>query len=275
MAAKHTCPNAIVVLEASVTHDDPGEIVGSNIWFVNALLDEYFTVDEIAVDALRSYYVDYYLAQVNNGGFSQFVYNSRWSPLVVQLVRDGMQAMGARRHLEVFESGAKLVEEFGHDRLGEYFASEYFGDNADRDELNAPNPQFSAAEEVEDLLALNAAWLRKHPDLCPMASEEDMRREASRRGQALPDRERRVAEARANEPRYMKLIRALCDRAGQELDRVTAGDPTRVHQGERTLAWHFITDKGHHHMVEAGGRAIMFRGHSTTDRVCDVIAPEG
>jgi hypothetical protein len=262
----------IVVLEASVTHDDPGEIVGSSIWFVNALFEESLTIDEIAPDALRSYYVDYYLAQVNNGGFSQFVYNSRWSPFVLRVVREGMRAMGATRHLEVFEEGARLVEEFGPDRLQAYFVSEYFGENLDRDELNAPNEAFSAAEEAEDLLALNAAWLRKHPSLCPLPTEEAMQQEARRRGEMLPDREQRIAAARANEPRYMKLIRALCDRAGQELERVTAGDPTHVFEGTRILAWHFITDQGHHHMVEAGGRAILFRGHSTTDRVCEIDA---
>ena len=271
--AEHTARDAIVVLEASVAHDDPGEIVGSNVWFVNALLEEYLTVEEIAPDALRSYYVDYYLVQVNNGGFSQFVYNSRWSPLVIRLIYEGMRAMGARRHLEVFEQGAKLVEAFSPDRLQAYFASDYFGENTDRDELNTPHDDFSAAEEVENLLALNAAWLRKHPKLFPLPTEESMRLEARQRGRALPERERRVAEARASEPRYMKLIHALCDRAGQQLERVTAGDPTRVHEGTRSLAWHFITNKGHHHMVEAGGKAIMFRGHSATDRVCEVEAP--
>ena len=101
-----------------------------------------------------------------------------------------------------------------------------------------------------------------------------MQEEVSRRGQSLPDRERRIAKARANEPRYMKLIRALCDKAGQKLERVTAGDPTRIHDGVKTLAWHFITDKGHHHMVDVGGKAIMFRGDSTTDRVCEIDASE-
>jgi hypothetical protein len=126
--------------------------------------------------------------------------------------------------------------------------------------LNAPNDAFMAAEQVEDLLALNAAWLRRHPNLCQLPTEEDMRQEARRRGQALPDRVGRAAEARANEPRYLKLIRALCARAGQELERVTAGDPTRMHAGAATLAWHFITDQGHHQMLEADGHAIMFRG---------------
>ena len=129
---KHTSSDAIVVLEASVAHDDPGEIVGSNVWFVNALLEEYLTTDEIASAALRSYYVDYYLAQVNNGGFSQFVYNSQWHPLVIRFTREGMRAVKARRHLEVFEKGARLVEEFGPHRLHAYLESEYFGENRDR-----------------------------------------------------------------------------------------------------------------------------------------------
>ncbi len=60
----------------------------------------------------------------------------------------------------------------------------------------------------------------------------------------------------------MKLIRALCAAAGHELERVTAGDPTHLHAGQPVLAWHFITDKGHHYMVDADGRAAMFDGDS-------------
>src|SRR5262249_35681772 len=126
--------DAIVVSDASFRSDEPGDIVESNISFLNALFAEHLTADEVSSDALRSYYVDYYLAQVNNGGFSQFVYNSRWSPQCIAYVREGMRAMKAKQHLEVFEEGARLVEQFGQDRLEAYFASEYFGENPDRDE---------------------------------------------------------------------------------------------------------------------------------------------
>lgn len=265
--------DAIIVSDESCRSAEPGDIVESNIVFVNALFEEYLTADEVSADALRSYYVDYYLAEVNNGGFSQFVYNSHWNPQCLAYIREGMRAMGAKRHLEVFEEGARLVERFGPDRLAKYLASEYFGENPDRDELNGPNDHFVQADKHEDLLALNAAWLRQHPGLVVL-SPAQMQEEIRRRGQALPDRERRIAEARANEPRYLKLIRALCSQAGHELERVTAGDPNRVHEGVRTVAWHFITDKGHHHMVESAGKAIMFRGHSTADRVCEVEAPD-
>jgi len=143
----------------------------------------------------------------------------------------------------------------------------------DRDGLNVLNDRFYAINEEEDLLVLNAAWLRRLPNLVVLP-EEAMEEEVERRGQAVPDREARIAAAMENEPRYMKLIRALCKQASQELVNVTAGDPTRVHEGVPTVAWHFITDVGHHHMVDLGGKATMFRGSSTTDRVCEIEAPQ-
>lgn len=265
---------AVVVSEASLGDDDPESLICSNVDFVNSLLDEYLTDDEISPDALRSYYVDYYLAQVNNGGFSQFVYNSRWNPKMVRLVREGLQAMQATRHLALFDEGAQLVERLGHEGVDAFLESEYFGDNSDRDALNGLNDRFNELdEEEEDLQVLNASWLRRLPNLVVL-SDEAMDDEVERRAQAVPDRESRIAAAEEDEPRFVELIRGLCDEAGQELVNVTIGDPTRVHEGVRTMAWHFITNEGHHHMVEVGGKAIMFRGDSTTDQVCEIEAPE-
>src|SRR5688572_12066025 len=102
-----TPDDVIVVTEASRLSDGPYDILQSNIDFLNALFNERLTHGEVSADALQSYYVDYYLAQVNNGGFSQFVYNSRFSPELQGIVRTGLQAMGAKRNLELFERGAE------------------------------------------------------------------------------------------------------------------------------------------------------------------------
>lgn len=71
---------SVIVSDLSFASEAPYDVVESNITFVNALLEEQCRPEEIAPDALRSYYVDHYLAQMNNGGVSRFVYNSRWSP---------------------------------------------------------------------------------------------------------------------------------------------------------------------------------------------------
>src|SRR5258706_8129127 len=108
-------PQAVIVSQQSYQSGDPYAIVGANISFVNALLEAYLHPDEVAPDALRSYYVDYYLAQQNNGGFSQFVYNSGWDSRVVSCVREGLETMGANRQLTLFEESAVLHDTFGEE----------------------------------------------------------------------------------------------------------------------------------------------------------------
>jgi len=263
-------PSAIVSAE-SVASADPAEIIHSNIAFVNALLKEQVRPEEIASDALRSYYVDYYLAQMENGGFSQFAYNSRWSPKLVRLVREGLAAIKAEQHLRLFDECCALLERLGEKRLEAFLKSELFGTNAERDFLDAHNARFYALTEVEDLIALNAAWLRKLPGLQVMNADQ-MRAEVERRAAALPDREERKRAALENEPRDMKLIRELVAQAGQKLVRVNAGDPNHQHNGERTVAWHFSTDNGHHYMIDADGQALMFDG-TTKNLVAQIDAP--
>jgi hypothetical protein len=262
---------SVIVSDQSVASADPYDIVCSNIEVVNALFGEHLRADEIAPDALRSYYVDYFLAQVNNGGFSQFVYNSRWSPLMNGFIREGLAAMKAVGHLALFNESAALVERLGADRLQTFLESEYFDDNAERDSLDANNDRFSELSETEDLIALNAAWLRSLPGL-KVKTADEIKAEIARCGAALPDREERVRAALESEPRYMKLIRALIAEAGQELSRVTGGDPNYQHNGQRIVAWHFLTDKGHHYMVDADGKAVMFDG-TTKAVVTEIDAP--
>jgi Domain of unknown function (DUF4375) len=262
---------SVIVSDQSVASADPYDMVCSNIELVNALFGEYLRADEIAPDALRSYYVDYYLAQVNNGGFSQFVYNSHWSSLMNGFIRDGLAAMKAVGHLALFNESATLVDRLGADRLQAFFDSEYFGSNTERDALDANNDRFYTLSETEDLIALNATWLRSLPGL-RIKTADEIKAEIARRGAALPDRAERVRAARENEPRYLKLIRALIAKAGHELSRVTAGDPNHQHNGQRVVAWHFLTDKGHHFMVDADGKAVMFNG-TTKEMVTEVETP--
>jgi hypothetical protein len=262
---------SVIVSDQSVASADPYDIVCSNIEFVSALFREYLRANEIAPDALRSYYVDYYLAQVNNGGFSQFVYNSHWSPLTIGFIREGLAAMKAVGHLALFNESAALVDRLGADGLQAFFKSEVFGTNLTRDALNANNHRFYELSETEDLVAFNAAWLRSLPAL-KVKTADEIEAEIARRGAALPDREQRARAARENEPRYLKLIRALIAKAGHELSRVTAGNPNHQHNGQRVVAWHFLTDKGHHYMVDADGKALMFDG-TTKVVVTEIDAP--
>jgi len=271
-AGEISVDRSVFVSDVSFASETPEDIVSSNITFVNALFGEHFREEEIARDALRSYYVDYYLAQVNNGGFSQFVWNSKWSPPLIGLVREGLCAMKAVRHFKLFNESAALVDRMGPDRLRGYLLRDYWGTNPDRDALDAAHDgRFAELSSTEGLIALNAAWLRSLPGLQVKTSEE-IRAEIERRVATLPDREERKRAALENEPRYMKLVRALCLKAGHTFSRITAGDPGHQYNGKLVLAWHFITDKGHHYMVDAEGRAVMFEG-TTKKPVAEIVSP--
>lgn len=258
-----TPDDSIVVSRESVQSKDEYDVIWSNIDFLNALFKEHIKKDEVSADALTSYYVDYYLAQMSNGGFSQFVYNSEWDVLIVEKVRRGLQVMGARQHLALFEEGASQVSAMGEGKLKSYSRSEYFGENRQRDQLASIDDRFFALKKKEDLIALNARWLKAHPKLIVIPRSE-MPKEVSRRAAALPDQAARAARALADEPEYMKLIRQLCAKSGQKLDHVTTGDPSHKYQGKSVPAVHFITDKGHHYMINVDGKAMMFNGTSNT-----------
>ena len=134
-------PNDVVVLSReSLESADVRATIALNIDFVNALFEELLEPEEVSHDALLSYYVDYYLAEVNNGGFAQFVYNTGWKPRVVALVKEGLSVIGAVKHAELFLEGERLVSK-RRSKLSRFLASAFFGKNDDRDGFNRINDQ--------------------------------------------------------------------------------------------------------------------------------------
>ena len=254
----------VVVAAESLASDDPDAVVGSNIQVVNRLRAEaLLELEELSHDALMSYYVDLYAAQVANGGFSQFVWNTCWDELLVGLVRDGLAAMGARRHAGAFEAGAAIVVRLGPDRLAAFLEGEYFGSpNPEREALNGVNDAIRDATREENLTALNDAWLRGRPDLVA-TDEAGLRRLVDQVSAAVPDHAERLARAEREEPDYLKVVKALCASAGHRFDQVTAGDPAFEYEGVRTIGWHFWTDRGHFVAVgPAAGGAVMLDAES-------------
>ena len=150
----------IIISQNSVNSKDLYDIVYSNVTVVNLLLDQGLDEEEIHKDALASYYADYYLAQVENGGFSQYVYNSKWQNIVNDRVALGLELMKATKHLDYFNKKRAVLDKIPSEKLNDYFASDYFGDNDTRDELN-DDVFYNLDESISDL---NAIWLKNHTD---------------------------------------------------------------------------------------------------------------
>lgn len=271
-ASKHP-----VVLTIGSTEAANEDVVDSNVTVVNAMYAELLDAPEIAPNALRSYYVDFYLTQALAGGFAQYVFTVPEREEIDAYVREGLAGMGATAHLDLFNRTAAAFDALSEDDADAYLDGDtdgFAGIDADEDagdgagtataeavrELEELDDEFESLLEIEDILVLNAAWLRSQEGLLLM-DDEQLELHIAERVAQIPNLAERKAEAAEealeNAPEFELIIRELCDVAGQELQKITMGDPNYEHNGETILAWHFTTNLGDFIMVEEDEEAYM------------------
>ncbi|QDG64904.1 MULTISPECIES: DMP19 family protein [unclassified Pseudarthrobacter] len=253
--------NPVVLTKASI---DAGseEVVDANVYVVNAMYGKLLDAGEIAPAALGSYYVDFYVTQSLEGGFAQYVFTADRDE-VDPLIREGLAGMGANAHLELFN---RTVAAF--DALSDEDEERYLDGDLDTEEesndavrtIEELDGEFEELFETENITALNAAWLLSQEGLLVL-DEEELDAYIERQVALIPNLEERQAaadeEALEDAPDFEVIIRELCDIAGYALQKITMGDPNYMHDGEKTLAWHFTTDHGDFIMVEDDDEAFM------------------
>ncbi|MDM1397447.1 DMP19 family protein [Myroides odoratimimus] len=152
----------IVVSQDSFNSQEAYDIVYSNITFINLVREEGGLMEEtIHPDAILSYYLDYYLAQYKNGNFSQIVWNTQADYEFFAIIADGLEKIGATQNLALLKKQLEVLNNIDETVLEAFCESDYFGTNPTRDLLK--NDDFYNLEE--DIVELNAKWLRNHPDL--------------------------------------------------------------------------------------------------------------
>jgi len=266
------------VLPRAVINGSDADVVDANVDVVNAMYAELLDIEEIAPDALRSYYVDFYLTQSLGGGFAQYVFTAPERQDIDAYIRAGLESMGAAAHLDLFN---RTVAAF--DSLSEEESDAYLDGDADLDGgtdgvpdvvglLEELDSEFETLLETEDIVALNAAWLRSLADLLVL-DEQELDRHIAERVSRIPNLAERQAEAAEDDlldmPEFEMIIRELCDVAGHTLVKITMGDPNYDHDGQTTLAWHFTTDQGEFLMLDDEREAVMI--HPATKEIVAAV----
>lgn len=101
----------ILIRRSIFDSGDHGRLVKGVVDFWNDLQDYgAFTRYEVPLPLLQSYHVDYYDAQVKNGGHEQFVSNGKWADYLVDDVDLGLVAMGADEYSRIFKAVRALVD---------------------------------------------------------------------------------------------------------------------------------------------------------------------
>lgn len=247
-----------VVLPAEALSAGNDAVVDANVDVVNAMYEELLDEREIAPNALRSYYVDFYLTQMLDGGFAQYSVTSGDRTSIDALVREGLREMGAVKNLNLFEELAAGFAALSEEQREAYLDGDD-GASAGVSLLEELDDRFDALQEEEDLLTLNGLWLRGQEGLLAL-DDDGIEDEIARRVGLIEDLEERLAAAEEDlddVPEFELVIRELCDVAGHELAAITLGDPNYVHHGVKTLAWRFTTDQGEYLMVEEDDEASM------------------
>src|SRR3970282_876484 len=158
----------IIISETAFKNDNHQDVIHSNISVINLMREEGIDDDLIHEDAIMRYYLDYYTAQCTEGDFAQFVYNSGWDKELNELIEEGLALVGAERHLEFFQQQSKKVRLMSSVKLNKFLKGRLEGVNPTRGLLNAQ--PFSAVEE--DLVTLNANFLKSHPDFEVMSVDD-------------------------------------------------------------------------------------------------------
>ncbi|HSN36788.1 MAG TPA: hypothetical protein VLT34_10600 [Arthrobacter sp.] len=267
------------VLPRESINGSDADVVDANVDVVNNMYAELLDIEEIAPTALRSYYVDFYLTQLLGGGFAQYVFTAPDRGDIDAYIRAGLEGMGATAHLDLFNRTAAAF-----DSLSDEEADAYLDGDADLDDgaeagvpdavrrLEELDGEFETLLESEDIIALNAAWLRSQPDLLVL-DEEELDRHVAERVSRIPNLAERQAEAAEDElldiPEFEMIIRELCDVARHTLVKITMGDPNYDHDGQTTLAWHFTTDQGDFLMLDDEREAVMI--HPDTKEILAAV----
>lgn len=150
----------ILVSEAAMKSENLQDVIHSNISIINLMREEGVSDDLIHDDALMSYYLDYYWSQNSEGNFAQFVHQSGWDKELNEMIEEGLALIGAEKHLELFRQQAKKVQLMSSVKRKKFLNGKLEGVNPVRDAMNTD----AFFELEENLIELNAAFLKSHPD---------------------------------------------------------------------------------------------------------------
>jgi len=213
--------NNIVISIESFHSENEYDIVSSNNQYITKLFQNNIEEDKISEDALKSYYVDYYLSHVLHNNFSEFIEDFYNKPKILYYIHAGLEALKAEEHLTLFQK---------------VFYSE------DYEEEHDYHADFQEIQKRENLLHINHQWLLNHPHLIIMNRDYIDKK--------IQDHIREYKD----DKRHIKIIKQLCSIINEEFIAVTAGDINNIYN----KAWHFKTTKSYYYIIEKDNIVTMY-----------------
>ena len=152
----------ILIRRSIFDSPDKDRLLQAICGLVNTLQDYgAYTRQELPAELMQAYHVDYYDAQVQNGGHAQFIGNSNWNEDIVGDVERGIAAMQADDYLALFRSVRARVDA-DHALKASAVASRGFSDLGGGmvGDLNEHDERFFSLSRSRSLRDFMQDWLR-------------------------------------------------------------------------------------------------------------------
>ena len=162
---------AIYLTREALSGDQPEAASDLVVQIIDYLMyDAGYYPEELPLNGVRAWCMDFYVKNVLEGGFGTFVYNAHGQPEIWEACAAGMEAAGALEHLDVFDGLRNLL---AHDAA----LAVALGDNAsagqDHADLATLEEEFSALEARTPLVRSAGLWLASLPEV-EMVSEDEL-----------------------------------------------------------------------------------------------------
>ncbi len=162
---------AIYLTQESLSGSQPEAASDLVVQVVDYLMyDAGYYPEELPLNGVRAWCMDFFVKNVREGGFGTFVYNAHGQPEIWEACAAGMEAAGAVEHLDVFDALRNLL---AHDAA----LAVALGDNAlagqDHPDLLALEEEFAALEARAPLARSAGLWLASLPEV-EMVGEDEL-----------------------------------------------------------------------------------------------------
>ena len=243
--------------------------------------------DEMPEKVINVSRVNYLIGQILNGGFLQFVHNSKRDKTFIAGVRNGLAAIGAAEHLAVFDGATQIIDEAYEREDGKFDATRFSTsfDELEREHLSDSklsqrldmdvDDSWTRAERWQIAQVMNAVYIGTWDNVrrLPLADYEQA---LDRIAADVPDLEKRREEYEAARPWEKRTIDRFVAQIGLDYVWYTAFS-AKEYNGKTVWCWNFVVGRtlgeGHHHAIFVDGEAIIFKG-DTDEIAARIPAPE-
>jgi len=245
--------------------DNDTALIGAVVDYVNAMHDAFVMGGEYPIEARQSYHLDYYVTQVDNGGFWQYAHNSQLKPGPLGDCREALRHIGLEDQARIFDDflTAMSVPEI----------RKAFDNGADYD---LPHERLKGFDG-RAITSANAMWLRSLPMVRRLSTPEISSRLGQLTSHAMyAPRKAAAEEARKahlrTDPTHIAAV-ACCKAVGVDFLHLNAGVPFEK-DGKTGVTWGVQTSGGFRYLTVVTGSHAVLLDKTARERLATYVFGE-